>query len=375
MAELRKDPVTERWVIISVERGRRPQAFMLHKNGNGASTNGGFCPFCPGNEELTPPEALAYRPPASAPNSPGWWMRIVPNKFPALLQEGKCKRTGEGMYDKMTGIGAHEVVIESPDHEVSLADLPLRQVEEVLWAYRDRTLHLRKDDRFRYLLIFKNHGRAAGATIDHPHSQIIALPVVPKRVQEEMNGARRYYDYKERCVYCDMIDQELRDRMRLVEENAKFLAFTPFASRSPFETWIIPRDHETHFADIQKTGVTLLAEILKRTLRRLKYVLEAPPYNFMFHTAPFDEGALPHFHWHIEIVPKLTQVAGFEWGTGFYINPMPPESAAQFLREVNVESEAPAESPLRDVMNAEAPPPAAPLTPEAEEDNARTETA
>lgn len=296
---------------------------------------GGFCPFCNGNEAHTPPEVLSYRDPNTKPDNDGWWIRVVPNKFPALQIEGDLNRAGEGMFDKMNGIGAHEVVIETPKHGLDLPDMTDRQVAEVLWAFRDRSIELRKDSRFRYVLIFKNHGAEAGATLEHPHSQIIALPIVPKRVQEEIDGARRYYDYKERCVFCDIIHQEMNDGTRIVQENDSFLSFFPYASRFPFEVWIVPKRHEVFFSDIQKNGVTNLSKILRSTLRKLKYALDNPDYNFLIHTTPFDEGAVPYYHWHIEIMPRLTRVAGFEWGTGFYINPMPPEEAAKFFAEVN----------------------------------------
>ena len=329
MPELRKDPILGRWVIIATERAKRPAAFIQKSE----QKKGGFCPFCFGNETHTPPEVLSYRPAGSKKDSPGWWVRVVPNKFPALQVEGQPKRMGMGMYDKMNGVGAHEVVIESPDHSISLADMTDKQVEEVIWAYRDRSIELRKDSRFRYILIFKNHGREAGASLDHPHSQIIALPVIPKRVQEEESGSSKYYDYKERCVFCDMINQELNDNLRIVAENDTFLSFLPFASRFPYETWIIPKHHEAFFNDIQKNGVSDLARILRQTLRKIKYTLGDPPYNYLIHTPPFETGAAPRYHWHIEIIPKLTSVAGFEWGTGVYINPTPPEDAAVYLAE------------------------------------------
>ena len=329
MPELRKDPIIGRWVIIATERAKRPSAHAVRQE----EKREGFCPFCPGNEHHTPPEVLAYRSAEHLRNGGGWWLRVVPNKFPALQIEGSIKRVGEGMFDKMSGIGAHEVVIENPDHNLSLADLTENGVEEVIWAFRDRMIDLRKDPRFRYILIFKNHGREAGATLEHPHSQIIALPIVPKRVQEELVGSMKYFDYKERCVFCDIINQEVKDNVRIVDENDLFLSFNPFASRFPYETWIIPKKHEIYFNDIQKNGVINLAKILRSTLKRLKTVLQDPPYNFLIHTTPFDEGPIPYYHWHIEIMPKLTRVAGFEWGTGFYINPVPPEDAAKFLSE------------------------------------------
>jgi UDPglucose--hexose-1-phosphate uridylyltransferase len=330
MPELRKDPVIGRWVIIATERAKRPSAYSAHPE----IKKGGFCPFCFGNEEHTPPEVLSYRPSDTKTNSSGWWVRVVSNKFPALQYEGQPKRMGVGMFDKMNGVGAHEVIIETPEHNLSIADMPEKQVEEIIWAYRDRTIELRKDKRFRYILIFKNHGRDAGASLDHPHSQLIALPIIPKRVQEEIAGAKQYYDYKERCVFCDIINQETDDQKRIVAENESFISFFPFASRFPFEVWIIPKEHEAYFSDIQKNGVINLARILKKTLRKIKYTLNDPPYNYLIHTTPYGAGDTPHYHWHIEIIPKLTKVAGFEWGTGFYINPTPPEEAAKFLTEM-----------------------------------------
>ncbi|MCX7000323.1 MAG: galactose-1-phosphate uridylyltransferase [Candidatus Sumerlaeota bacterium] len=330
MPELRKDPVIGRWVIIATERAKRPSAYVPKVE----QKKGGLCPFCFGNETHTPPEVLSYRPANTKKDTTGWWIRVVPNKFPALQVEGQPKRMGEGMYDKMNGVGAHEVIVESPEHNISIADMEEKQVEEIIWAYRDRCIELHKDLRFRYILIFKNHGREAGATLDHPHSQLIALPIVPKRVQEETAGAAKYYDYKERCVFCDIIHQELGENVRIVAENDTFLSFLPFASRFPFETWIISKNHESYFIDIQKNGVADLARILKQTLRKIKYTLGDPPYNYLIHTTPFETDATPYYHWHIEVIPKLTSVAGFEWGTGFYINPTPPEDAASYLAEI-----------------------------------------
>ena len=327
MPELRKDPVIGRWVIVATERGKRPSAYAKEHE----AKQGGFCPFCRGQEHHTPPEVLAYREANSAKDAPGWWVRVVPNKFPALLVEGGLQRRGEGMYDRMNGVGAHEVVIETPDHERSLADFSSHELQEVLWAFRDRVIELKKDKRFRYVMIFKNHGREAGASLDHPHSQMIALPVVPKRVQEELEGSRRYWEYKERCVFCDILHQEETDQLRIIRENDAFTAIAPFASRVPFETWILPKEHALYYHEIQKNQVVALAELLGGLLARMKEVLNDPPYNFMIHTAPFERTGIPYYHWHIEVIPKLTRVAGFEWGTGFYINPTPPEDAARFL--------------------------------------------
>lgn len=329
MPELRRDPIHGGWVIISTERSRRPSDFAPEER----KTVGGFCPLCEGNEDRTPPEVFAFRENGTPPDSPGWSLRVVPNKFPALRIEGELNREGEGMYDKMNGIGAHEVVIETPRHFETLATLPLKAVEHVLLAYRERIIDLRRDHRLRYVMVFKNYGVAAGASLEHSHSQIIALPIVPTRVREEIEGAKTYFEYKDRCVYCDILRQELRDRRRVVYENQGFVSLTPFASRFPFETWILPKLHQPSFELMDFSQFPLAAEALSDILQRLKEVLEDPPYNYILHTSSSPEEDRDHYHWHFEIMPKLTKVAGFEWGTGFYINPTPPEDAAEYLRE------------------------------------------
>ena len=329
MPELRRDPVLGRWVIISTERGKRPNDFASETE----PETGKFCPFCPGNEDKTPPEVLVYAPAGREKNKQGWTLRGVPNKFPALQIEGDIRREAQGMYDKMNGIGAHEVLIESPEHGKEIPDMDDKKVEEIIWGYRDRIIDLRKDTRFEYIMVFKNKGSAAGASLSHPHSQLIATPMVPVRVKQNMVGAKQYFDFKERCVFCDMITEELTHNIRVVSENDQFVAFEPFAARFPFETWIMPKTHDSHFEDIQKHEATDFAKILRNTLHRLKLVLDDPPFNYILNNAPLKDPSLPHFHWHMEIIPKLSRIAGFEWGTGFYINPTPPEEAAQFLKE------------------------------------------
>jgi UDPglucose--hexose-1-phosphate uridylyltransferase len=333
LPELRKDPITGRWVIISTDRGKRPTDFVRESvqiKGNG------FCPFCYGNETKTPPEVLVYGRNGSGKDTPGWRIRVVPNKFPALQIEGDLDREGEGLFDRMNGIGAHEVIIETPDHQSTLATLPEKSVEEVLWAYRDRMLDLKNDKRFRYILLFKNHGEAAGASLEHTHSQLIALPIVPKRVREEVDKSKHYFEEKERCIFCDMIRQEVETGSRVISENEHFITVAPYAPRFPFETWILPRQHSSAFENHQSPIYASLAKLLRDLLRRLDGVLNRPAYNYVVHTSPIGEEINDHFHWHIEMMPKLTKVAGFEWGTGFYINPTPPEEAARFLREAQI---------------------------------------
>ena len=205
MPELRRDPVIGRWVIISSERGKRPSKFPVDPD----FYNAEHCPFCEGKESFTPPEILAFSDNKREPNTKGWWLRVVPNKFPALAIEGTLGRQGDGMYDKMNGVGAHEVIIETPEHSLSIPDLKQKQIEDIIWSYRARTLDLKQDSRLEYITIFKNHGFHAGASLAHPHSQLIATPIIPKRVTEEISGSKEYFNYKERCVFCDMIKQEI----------------------------------------------------------------------------------------------------------------------------------------------------------------------
>jgi len=330
MPELRKDPISGRWVIISIERGKRPSDFGMRVS----PKKGGFCAFCEGNERTTPPEIMAFRSDGGKPNTPGWTLRVVSNKFPALNVEGRLNRSGEGIFDRMNGVGAHEVIIECPDHNMTLSTMPLKSVEEVLWAYHHRITDLKKDTRFKYVLVFKNEGDEAGASLEHTHSQLIALPIVPHLVEEELFQAEQYYNYKERCIFCDIIQQETGDKIRVISENDDFIAIAPFAPRSPFETMILPKRHESSYSP--RGNFDLLAGILQKTLKQIDKVLDLPPYNMMLHTSPFKNEENDYYHWHIEIIPKLTKIAGFEWGSGFYINPTAPEEAAKFLREAGI---------------------------------------
>jgi UDPglucose--hexose-1-phosphate uridylyltransferase len=329
MPELRKDPVVGRWVIIATERERRPSDFKTDP----VQLRSTSCVFCPGNEERTPPEVLALRPPDRGRDSPGWSLRVVPNKFPALRIEGEIEPSAEGLFDRMNGVGAHEVVVETPDHTASLASLPVDSVVDVLLSYRERVTDLKKDPRFEYVLVFKNYGEAAGASLEHPHSQLIATPIIPIMVSDELSGSAQYYRMKERCVWCDILHQERRRGTRVVLERDGFVALAPFAPRFPFETWILPARHYSRFEECGVDDLRGLALALGSFLRRMAHLLKDPPFNFMLHTAPLREPLLDYFHWHLEIIPKLTRVAGFEWGSGFFINPVPPEDAAAALRD------------------------------------------
>ena len=329
MPEFRQDPVTYRWVIISSERRHRPTDFHLEPSTiDGAER----CPFCPGHEEMTPPEVRASRQPGGAPNRPGWSLRVIPNKFPALQAGGNLDRQTDGLFGRMNGIGAHEVIIETPDHAVTLATMSEGKIERVLWAYRERLLDLRQDQRFRHILIFKNHGPAAGATLEHSHSQLVALPIVPDFVREEVDGGKRYFSVKQRCVFCDLVEQESAAGRRIVHENAEMIAVAAYASRFPFETWLLPRSHGARFEEASEQQYRALAETIKFVLTRMNRALQSPSYNLIIHSSPLAEPTAQYYHWHVEVIPKLTRIAGFEWGTGFYINPTAPEEAAHVLR-------------------------------------------
>jgi len=330
MSELRRDPIGGRWVIVDTDHPSKPEDFEHEPH----TWRGGVCPFCPGNEALTPPEIDAFRDPSTKPNTAGWQVRVVPNKFPALQIEGDLERRGIGIYDMSNGIGAHEVLIDTPYHNKDIPDLLNQEIEQVISMSCRRALDLTNDKRFKYILLFKNYGPAAGASLEHSHTQIIALPMVPKNVMEEIKGAHNYFEYRERCIFCDLIKQEIQDKERVLSENKYFLAFCPFVSRFPFEVWITPKKHNSYFYHLRVDEIPELASILKDTLTRIKNVFASPAYNFIMHSAPLiDDESVEYYHWHIELMPKLTRVAGFEWGSGFYVVSTPPELAAKYLSE------------------------------------------
>ena len=330
MSELRKDPITGRWVIIATERGKRPSDFKASQ----VVAEAEDCPLCEGREQLTPHEVFAIRSAESHPDGPGWEVRVVPNKKPLLTVEGDLNRAGVGLYDMMEGIGAHEIIIESPQHITAISELPVEQIAKTFEACKVRMESLMRDGRFQYMLLFKNHGEQSGGKIEHIHSNLIALPIVPKTVKKEVEGATAYFNYKSRCVFCDIIHHELTLNERVVVENDYFLALTPFASRFPFEVCILPKEHYSRFTHTDEAHMHSLSFILKDVLERLNLSLEQPSYNYLIHTLPVNSQRHEEFHWHLEILPRLTKMAGFEWGTGFFINPTTPEEAATYLKEI-----------------------------------------
>ncbi len=344
MAELRKDPILGRWVIIATERAKRPGSYKIEKAA--AETDPAACPFCVGHEDMTPPEIYALREYGSQPNKPGWKVRVVPNKYPALGIDVPLQKSGRGMFDMMAGFGAHEVVIETPDHRREAKDQSVEEIKNWLHVLQSRVKDLHNDKRLRYILVFKNKGSiAAGASLSHPHHQLIATPVTIKRVKEELMGAEAYFKLKERCVFCDLIKEETEIGERIVYENDAFIAFCPYASRFPFEIWILPKEHCIDFYDQKVVNkIPSFANMMKVTLQKLGRSLDDPEYNYLIHTAPnrfprrgYWQTIDDDYHWHIELFPRLVKTAGFEWGSGFYINPTPPEEAAKFMRELKVD--------------------------------------
>jgi UDPglucose--hexose-1-phosphate uridylyltransferase len=343
LSQFRRDPLSGGWVIIATERGKRPSDFGSVRN----ERRGGPCVFCEGYEYETPPEVLAVRAEGSEADGPGWQLRVVPNKYAALGHEGHLTLRQRGLFAEMSGLGTHDVVIETPKHNAHLCDLALDNVTSVVRAYRDRAKAMLSDGRIQYVQVFKNWGSVAGATQEHSHSQMIGLPVVPRFVMEQLHAAREHRDATGRCLLCDIVRHETDEQHRVVRVNDAFVTIAPYASRFPFELHIYPRRHRWDFIETTDEEVALLARMLKEVLFALRIALLDPPFNYLIHTRPrplpAQGGGFPSlgdkFHWHLEIIPRLTHVAGFEWGTGFYINPTPPERAALFLRDVMLPTE------------------------------------
>ena len=331
MSELRQDPTTREWVIIAPERGKRPQPEVKKV----AETLPGWdasCPFCPGNESQTPGEV--FRIPASGKDS-DWKVRVVPNRFAALTLNGSSVGGEDGpFFRKRAGFGAHEVIIETPSHNTFMALMDYEQVENVLTAYQQRYNALKKNPQFKFITIFKNHGWASGTSLAHPHSQLVATPIPATYYHRKSEVAVDYYYDFGRCLYCDLLDKELQKGERIVAETREFIVLHPYASRAPYETWIIPREHQASFGLFPGTHLAALAMTLKDTLLCLHRGLDNPAFNLMIDTTTTEDEADPYYHWHIRIVPRLSTIAGFEMGSGIYISPALPEETAPLMRQV-----------------------------------------
>jgi UDPglucose--hexose-1-phosphate uridylyltransferase len=334
MPELRQEPITARWVVIATDRAKRPDHFSQADKKETATD--AECPFCYGNEQMTPPEVMAYRPPETQPNTPGWKVRIVPNKFPAFVQEPNTSNTQSNLYKTTAAAGFHEVVINSPNHDKDLALLSNKELVTLISAYKDRYQQLKKDPRTEYILIIVNHGEKAGASIEHPHAQLFAAPMIPAKIDEELTGSLAYYKNNDRCIFCDIIREEMGTKLRVILDTKHFIVFCPYASRLPFETWIVPKKHSSHFEKISPQEINNLASVLRLIFMKLRRGLNDPAYNFFIHTGPCHSAPLAHYHWHLEILPKLNIQAGFEIGSGIMINITRPEDTAAFLKSIDI---------------------------------------
>ena len=350
MAEYRRDPIVDRWVIVAPERARRPYEFVESPQNPSLAVDPprelrrAGCPFCEGNECDTTPEEVAVRETGSKANGPGWQVRIVPNLYPALVSTAVADvaavptspRSHERPTLRLPARGRHEVVIESPEHRLSSGELTGAHWRIVWRTIRDRFRALRDAGDCRYVQWFKNVGRAAGASLEHLHSQLMALDRVPPDVAAESAAAEAHERRTGGCLFCDLVERELAGDLRVVEVSEAAAAFCPNAPRFSYETWVVPRRHASRFEDSADDELDATADLLHRTLRRVENSFPNSAYNVVLHTAPFDRFQEPHYHWHWEILPRLTTAAGFEWGTGIHINPVPPEEAAASLRRINL---------------------------------------
>jgi len=316
MPEIRKDPLTGHGVIIAPERAQRPKQFGATVDTEPAEP----CPFCPGNENLTPPETWAERPSGSQPNQPGWSVRVVPNKYPAVSAD----------------TGVHEVIVESAAHVTNLAAMEEEQFTKIFHTYRERLRAVRADRRWRFVMIFKNQGERAGATFEHAHAQLIAIPLMPMDVENELSAAHEYHRHNTECYYCGLIKSELQESVRVVTINEHFIALCPMAPRFAFETWILPRVHTAAFEEANDEVVAGLARTTRQVIGALDRIQANPPFNFFIQSLPLDEHTRAHYHWQLRVLPQFSRAAGFEWGSGLHINPVAPENAAQALRDALV---------------------------------------
>jgi UDPglucose--hexose-1-phosphate uridylyltransferase len=332
MPELRQDPITGRWVIFSPARSARPHDLEPVPPRH----TGTVCPFCEGHENLSSAEVYALRPGGSQPNQPGWQVRVVPNRYPALeVDSDSAPAVGQHGYTALPGWGIHEVIVESPRHLSTTTELSAAELTGVLAVYRQRLASLAAIERVRYGLVFKNVGIAAGASLEHLHSQVLGTPILPATVVEELTGADRYFQTYGECAWCRMVDDALADGRRLVAEEGAFVALCPPAARFSWETWILPRQHAAHFHGVEESSLAQLAQITRRVLGSMERLIPRLAYNYIIHSAPFDTHTLDHYHWHMEIIPRVASIAGFELGTGYYINPVLPEEAAESLRRAD----------------------------------------
>lgn len=328
ISELRQDIVTGDWVVIATGRGKRPDDFVAPEEKKCVENDENKCVFCYPEETGQEKDVLMY-----STDSGDWSLRVFPNKFPAFRTDDAIDHWEEGPHFGMEGTGYHEIVV-TRDHERQIAKMDVLEVAEIVDAYQDRYIDLMNKRNVNFIDIFHNHGKAAGASIVHPHSQLMAIPVISPYIQLELNGSENYYQQNGECVFCSILGWEKENKKRVVFENESFLAFCPFASRAAFEVWIAPKKHQPYFERTNSEDKMKLAEALQNVINKIYKKLNNPAYNFYLHTSPCDGKDYPHYHWHIEVLPRTSTWAGFELSTGIEISTIEPEKAAEFLREV-----------------------------------------
>lgn len=333
MPEIRHNPLNKEWVIIATERAKRPHELAGRiEERKKLPRYAENCPFCPGNEHMAPPPTMEIQREAK------WQVRVVPNKFAALTTEGPLYRRTEGLKRTVSGVGIHEVIVETPDHHLTTALLNEDDVELILQCYHERYLVISRDPRVELITIFKNHGSSAGTSLEHPHSQLMATPIISPEIRRRMEDAMSYYDDEGRCLFCKVMEEELADRIRIIEETECFVAFIPYASLSPFALWIFPRRHMASYGQIHPEEISDLARILQSVLAKIYYGLGDPDFNYILRSAPSENRYSRYYHWYLSLIPRLTKVAGFELGSGMHINVTMPEENAEFLRNVQLDS-------------------------------------
>ncbi len=330
MPELRLNLITREWVIIAREKNKKPEDFIGTRERKKHPDFVDICPFCPGNESKTPDEQYRIK------DEKGWRIRVVPNKFAVLSREGERRRTNTGLKKTVNGVGIHEVIIETPIHNLTTATMPVEQLKEVIQTYKDRFLEIYKNPRVEHVIIFKNNGPASGTTIEHSHSQIVGVPVTPLQIRSRIENAMRYFDDTGECLLCNTLKDEASDGSRILCNTEHFVSFVPYAALSPFHIWIFPKRHSGFFADMRSEEIWDLAVNLKSTMSKLYYGLEHPDFNYVIRSgSPCDINS-EFIHWYLSIVPRVAMASGFELGSGMYINPLVPEVSAGFLRGVRI---------------------------------------
>ncbi|MFA5271323.1 MAG: galactose-1-phosphate uridylyltransferase [Candidatus Omnitrophota bacterium] len=328
MSELRCNLISHEWVIIATERAKRPHDFIKAKpKGELLSGYKSDCPFCPGNEKMTPQETFVLK----GENS--WKVRVVSNKFGALSQTEPLSRNVSGLYSSMSGFGIAEVIIEHPKHNTCLPLMDAKEVEDIVKVYKIRYTEVEKIKGIQSIIIFKNHGPSAGTSLEHPHSQLIATPIVPPQSRSRIQQAVNFFDLTGQCIFCRTLLDELKAKERIILETENFVSFVPYAALSPFHIWIFPKRHSPSFTDISDKELVDFAKILKETVSRLYYGLDNPDFNYTIRSMPVNEKGTEYCHWYLSVIPRVSQPAGFELGSGMFINTALPEESAKFLRE------------------------------------------